>query len=155
MSGYPKLAELSNLMVRRISIIRIEATQNNFLNKNDMLSTIRVVMSKIRREERFLKRAAVSAVCLILVVTNLLTGCACFRPTVKRELGTSPGKEGQIVEVHEEMPWPCKVFWGIMWVLSDRSTPEERRAKEEREYSKWLDTFNRQYREVGKRKERR
>jgi hypothetical protein len=117
-------------------------------------------MSGLSLKKPFTKTTAVIAVCLILVVTNLLTGCACFRPTVKRELGTSPGKEGQIVEVHEEMPWPCKAFWGTIGVLSwlfpgDRSTPEQQRAKEAREYSKWLDTFNRQYREVGKRKERR
>jgi len=115
-----------------------------------ILCTNQSAMLKPRRKARFLEGIALMAICMMLVLTNLLAGCACFRPTAKRELGTSPGKEGQIVEVHEEMPWPCKAFWGIMWVLCHRSTPEERRAKEAQEHAKLLDPFNQQYREANR-----
>jgi|GEM_PF-3905615 len=115
-------------------------------------------MSKSRRKERFLKSKAVVSICLMLAFTHLLAGCVCFHPTVKQGLDTRPGKEGQKVVVHEEMPWPCKVFWGTIGALSwffpgDRSTPEQKRAKEAQEYSVWLDQFNRQHREAGRKKQ--
>ena len=116
-------------------------------------------MSKSSRKAPFLKSTAVISTCLMLVFTNLLAGCVCFHPIVKQVPDTRPSKEGQKVVVHEEMPWPCKVFWGTIRALSwffpgDLSTPEQKRAKSEQETSKWLDQFNRQYIEAGRKKPR-
>jgi hypothetical protein len=115
-------------------------------------------MPKPQFKAWLLKSTAVVAVFLMLTITCLLAGCLCFQPSVKQVSDTRPGKEGQTVEVREELPWPCKAFWGTIGVLSwffpgERSTtPEEQRAKSAQETRQLLEKMNREYLDVGKQK---
>jgi hypothetical protein len=123
-------------------------------------------MSKSHGNALFLKSTAIIAICLMFGSTNLMGGCVCFHPSVKEVPDTRPGKEGQRVVTHDELPWPCKVFWGSIWALSwlfpsDRVTSEGQSEKDapgdytRQETARLLDQFNRQYIEAGKHKKQR
>jgi hypothetical protein len=116
--------------------------------------------SGARAIAQFLKSMLVIAICLMLVFTILLAGCTGVQSSAKQVPDTRPGKEGQKIEVREELPWHCKAFWGTMGVLSwffpgDRSTfgnPEEQRAKSAQETSRFVEKMNREYLDKGTQK---
>ncbi len=103
-------------------------------------------------------------ICLVVGFVKTMSGCVCFSPIVKQVPDTRPGKEGQTVVVHDEMPLPCKIFWGALWGLSwlfpgksatsdnSKDRPGEYTA---REASKAIESFNREYIEADKYKRSR
>jgi len=96
---------------------------------------------------------AVIALLVMLSLASQLAGCVCFHPSVKHVPDTRPAKEGQKVEVREELPWPCKAFWGTLGVLSLFTAKPETRERERKEQeAKYLGEINRQYQETATRK---
>lgn len=88
---------------------------------------------------------------VIVLLLVSVSGCVCFQPTVKQLPDPRPGKEGQMIEVHEEMSWPWKAFWGTMsvlsWFLPGKSSEKEQVEREKREAS-----WNNQYQEAIRRR---
>ncbi len=109
------------------------------------------------RKAGLVKSTAIIAIFLMLGLTNLISGCVCFHPSVKQVPDTRPGKEGQKVVVNEELPLPCKIFWGTIWALSwifpGKESPRDDAPGDHsrRVTSKALDEFNRQYMDKHKR----
>ncbi len=103
-----------------------------------------------------MKTIAIIAICLMLGLATVLAGCVCFHPSVKQVPDTSPGKEGQKVVVHEDLPWPCKVFWGtigvLAWIFTSKENPHDAPGDHSRRVtSEALKEFNRQYMDRNKR----